>query len=266
MDDKRKARLKPKRPTNMKTLVWIISCCAAVLLTLTPACTIPAGENPTHPPTYTPPASADAPDTPDIAATVEARVAATIEAEASIEAMVTTRLKATRAAEPSPTPQPTLQPTPSPTVAPTTTPTAIPLVTERRLEVGLNCDQVLKNQLIFQRGASTAGNMNIVIAQVRAQRQECAKDVWKPVAIDMSDTEGLCYKAGGGFTAATDGKALKVGDQALPESLQRSVTGGQIPRYTSGRDSENNIIVYWSDKVRKAGPRTARAAGSITPR
>ena len=251
-----------------RTLGWITGCCAAILLILAMplACTTLMEETPTPRPTYTPLASADAPETPDIDATVEARVAATIEAEASIETMVTTRLEATRAAEPSPTPNPTPlrhltiapQPTPSPTVAPTATPpakptatpTPIPLVTERRLEVGQNCDNILRNQLIFQRGASTADRMNVVIAQIQAQQQECAKNVWKPVAIDMSDTEGLCYKTGGGFTAATDGKALKVGDQALPESLQTLVISGQIPRYTSGRDSGNNIIVYWSDDTK----------------
>ena len=53
-------------------------------------------------------------------------------------------------------------------------------------QVGLNCDSVLRNQLIFQRGASTKDRMQVVISQIQAQQQECAKDVWKPEAIDLS--------------------------------------------------------------------------------
>ena len=92
-----------KTRSTKHTLGWITRCCAAVLLTLALplACTTLLGETPTPHPNYTPQTSADAPDTPDIAATVEAGVAVTIEAEASIEATVTTQ-----AAEPSPTPQP----------------------------------------------------------------------------------------------------------------------------------------------------------------
>ena len=44
-------------------------------------------------------------------------------------------------------------------------------------QVGLNCDSVLRNQLIFQRGASTAARMQVVISQIQAQQQECAKDL-----------------------------------------------------------------------------------------
>ena len=51
-------------------------------------------------------------------------------------------------------------------------------------QVGLNCDSVLRNQLVFQRGASTADRMQVVISQIQSQQQECAKDVWKPVAIN----------------------------------------------------------------------------------
>ena len=58
-------------------------------------------------------------------------------------------------------------------------------------QVGLNCDSVLRNQLIFQRGASTASRMQVVISQIQAQQQECAKDVWQPVAIDMECLVGV---------------------------------------------------------------------------
>ena len=131
-------------------------------------------------------------------------------------------------------------------------------------QVGLNCDSVLRNQLIFQRGASTADRMQVVISQIQAQQQECAKDVWKPVAIDMSevinegiapgtapDDKGQCYFTTGGYPDPGDYlKDMKIGDQDLAEGLARKLaSGGLLPRSTSGRDSENNIIVYWADAV-----------------
>ena len=131
-------------------------------------------------------------------------------------------------------------------------------------QVGLNCDSVLRNQLIFQRGASTKDRMQVVISQIQAQQQECAKDVWKPVAIDMGvvtagaiaagpdGQKGQCYKTGGGHATVTDANlaTIKIGDQSLPGGLVRSAGDDKnYPRSTSGRDSENNIVVYWADTV-----------------
>ena len=135
-------------------------------------------------------------------------------------------------------------------------------------QVGLNCDSVLRNQLIFQRGASTKDRMQVVISQIQAQQQECAKDVWQPVAVDMGDAaaatgtvdngpdgeKGMCFRSGGGFSEGVALEEIKVGDQSFPRGLAR-VTGNDdeefYPRSTSGRDSENNIIVYWADDVSK---------------
>ena len=44
--------------------------------------------------------------------------------------------------------------------------------------VGDNCDQLLRNQLVFQRGASTAGRMGEVIRQIQAQRDNCVSELW----------------------------------------------------------------------------------------
>ena len=133
-------------------------------------------------------------------------------------------------------------------------------------QVGLNCDSVLRNQLIFQRGASTKDRMQVVISQIQAQQQECAKDVWKPVAVDLTGTVtagtgkiapgatgalGQCYESAGGFSAGKALDDIKIGDQSLSSGLARKTTigGKYYPRTTSGRDSDNNIIVYWADKV-----------------
>ena len=132
-------------------------------------------------------------------------------------------------------------------------------------QVGQNCDNILRNQLIFQRGASTDARMQVVIAQIQSQQQECASDVWDPKVINMGTATpatgvvapggtgvlGQCYLSVGGFTKGVAGVAdIKVGDQGFPKGLARTATDKTFyPRTTSGRDSENNIIVYWSDKV-----------------
>ena len=114
-------------------------------------------------------------------------------------------------------------------------------------QAGLDCDKELQSQLVFQRGATAKNQIQVVIAQIQSRRPECALNVWKPVAIDMDDVSGLCYRAAGGYTAGET--ELKVGGQALPVGLQRTVGADQVPSHASGRDSEDNIIVYWADET-----------------
>ena len=105
-------------------------------------------------------------------------------------------------------------------------------------QVGQNCDNILRNQLIFQRGSSTKDRMQVVIAQIQSQQQECASDVWDPEAVDMAKpnaaglieletVSGQCFSAAGGFTGAPGAKP-KVGDQELPESLVRKFTSDNL--------------------------------------
>ena len=115
------------------------------------------------------------------------------------------------------------------------------------IQAKLNCDSVLRSQLVFQRGATTKGRIQGVIGQVQFHEPECASNVWRPVAIDMDGANGLCYRSSKGYIAG--GTELKVGGRALPESLQTTVGANRIPRHTSGRDLENNIIVYWADET-----------------
>ena len=130
-------------------------------------------------------------------------------------------------------------------------------------QVGQNCDNILRNQLIFQRGASTADRMNVVIAQIQSQQAECAKDIWAPKVVNMDTPapmtgiitagpdNGQCFTAAGGF-APSSTNTPSVGDQDLPDSLTRkfgSASDKISPRSTSGRDSDNNIIVYWPKDV-----------------
>ena len=114
---------------------------------------------------------------------------------------------------------------------------------------GLSCDRVLKNQLVFQRAASTAQRMNAVIKQIQAQRQECAADIWKPVVVN-----GAGINSAGVGTAASCTANGNVGDTDVPRGLQERPNTSQTTRThadlqaakTSRRDAENNLIVYFA--------------------
>ena len=89
---------------------------------------------------------------------------------------------------------------------------------------GLNCDGVFRNQLTFQRGASTADRMNVLVSQIQSNhRSDCNSEAWNPVVIDLDNTTGNPAEKCSGATAQA--------------------------RKTSGRDSENNILVYFSDTL-----------------
>ena len=130
-------------------------------------------------------------------------------------------------------------------------------------DVGLNCDAVLRSQMVFQRGASTEANMAVVIRQIQAQRQECPPDVWNPqvddggyqataavpddpltTGVDESRpaTDG-CFGTGTG----NQGVNAKIGASVVPRSLRDGNEDAGAVRNTSGRDSDNNIVVYWGN-------------------
>ena len=109
--------------------------------------------------------------------------------------------------------------------------------------VGANCDQLLRNQFVFQRGASTHGRMQEVIRQIQAQRDNCVSELWNPdVDDDTAITE--CFSEAQEYDNPL---VAKIGDLTVPRSLYDGFTVGTSKlRETSGRDSDNNIIVYWS--------------------
>ncbi len=114
-------------------------------------------------------------------------------------------------------------------------------------DAGTNCDQILRNQLVFQRGASTASNMNVVISQIQAQRDTCTSETWDP---EVDDSGRLADGTVSGCWATGDlatGAAVEVGDTEVPRSLHNANDEALAIRATSGRDSNNNIIVYWGN-------------------
>ena len=120
-------------------------------------------------------------------------------------------------------------------------------------EAGADCDKVLKNQLVFQRGASTENNMNVVIAQIQAQRDECSSEVWDPEVDDTKVTQpfGDAEACWGTSTPASGTPptwtGVELGDTEIPRSLHDENDETKAVRKTSGRDSDNNVIVYWGN-------------------
>ncbi len=115
-------------------------------------------------------------------------------------------------------------------------------------DVGLNCDDVLRSQFVFQRGASTADKMNVVISQVQAQRSECVSDVWDPEVVDATTGNAVaCFgeNESGGYVDNTDADTA-VGQSVVPRGLRSGNAAAGEVRAASGRDSDNNVIVYWN--------------------
>ena len=119
-----------------------------------------------------------------------------------------------------------------------------------------DCDGILRQQLIFQRWASIASKMNEVIAQLQANRVECPLEFWSPEVDDThATTTGECFTAGELVAVDLDVAipvevpavtGAGIGGQKVPHGLRDQDSGIGNIRKTSGRDLDNNIIVYWS--------------------
>ena len=112
---------------------------------------------------------------------------------------------------------------------------------------GIDCDGVLRSQLVFQRAASTADRMNQVVQVIQSQRDECSSEVWDPFVNDAITGKA----AGAGKCFATAPTAAKpgavVGTTAVPRSLHSEDNYEKKVRENSGRDAQNNIIVYFGE-------------------
>ncbi len=105
-------------------------------------------------------------------------------------------------------------------------------------EVGgaVNCDQILRDQLVLNREASNAHRMNFVIQQIQAKFDDCREENWSPVAKTDYSISLVCFD---------DPHDLdSIAGVPIPNGLMRhsSFTSGE-----SGRDAFNNIIVHWAE-------------------
>ena len=96
-------------------------------------------------------------------------------------------------------------------------------------EVGLNCDGILRNQLVFQRGASTESRMNTVIARIQSQHTECASDVWAPEVVDIVTTTGSEVGRCFGDTPVQGNSGMEIGSSEIPDGFLVGVASGTPP-------------------------------------
>ena len=94
----------------------------------------------------------------------------------------------------------------------------------------VDCDGLLKGQLVFQRTASTTERMQFLVSRIQGQRSECGPEFWNPVVKVNAGHPNGCPEAD-----------HKVGGVAVPDGLKN----GASVNNTSSRDSGNNIIVFW---------------------
>ena len=110
----------------------------------------------------------------------------------------------------------------------------------------LDCDGILKRQLVLQRQVNTAERVNYLIAVIQAKNEYCAADNWNPVAdgsgsTTYRDTDCVVPPASGAPT---------VGRLQVPPGLR--VEEGSDLRLDPNvkRDGSNNIVIYFEDRKR----------------
>ena len=114
-------------------------------------------------------------------------------------------------------------------------------------DVGFNCDQVLRDQLVVQQSISNTPRVNALIGQIQSQRDECSSETWNPKATDVAHTSYACFGSQGLTLSSTLAAVsrLKVGSSVVPRTFRTKDNLAYSIRKTSGRDARNNIIVYW---------------------
>lgn len=122
------------------------------------------------------------------------------------------------------------------------------------------CDRIFRSQLVNQRQINNTARMNELIAVIQNTRDECRRDTWRPDVTDLdtalteasADGKQSCFK-GSGFDATKDEwPGAAVGNVIVPIGLRVGGDADGVPISSSGRDRDNNIVVYFQNK--KASP------------
>ena len=125
--------------------------------------------------------------------------------------------------------------------------------TSLRVQSGEDCDGLLKSQLVLQRGANTPGRMNEVVRQIQNQRDACVEELWSPAVLTGTSLPARhCFEHSAAATngvTGTDSTGSPKGhieNTLVPSGLRLENNLSKEVRHVSGRDADNNIIVYWS--------------------
>ncbi len=84
---------------------------------------------------------------------------------------------------------------------------------------GVDCDGILRQQLVINRAASTGQRMQFVIRQIQSKRGECGVESWNPV-VDVD---------GGSPGVSGSGSSSSVGGMGVPGGLL-AINSGDVPR------------------------------------
>ena len=141
----------------------------------------------------------------------------------------------------------------------------------------VSCDEIFKNQLVRQQAAGNAARMAQVKVQVQQRQNECASEVWDPTILGRGEvypTAGTVHSwasntstspaltdapKGTGVVASgtvskcqednrtdeSDASRGSIGGLAVPRGIVR-FTDTTAANIGSGRDGENNIILFFS--------------------
>ena len=100
---------------------------------------------------------------------------------------------------------------------------------------GVNCDGILREQLVANHQVSNAARINFIIQRIQSRFEDCTDLFWTPRAREEGTIDG-CF----------DGNDENfISGVAVPRGLKRG--GTALSR--SGRDARNNIFVQWTIHV-----------------
>lgn len=124
------------------------------------------------------------------------------------------------------------------------------------------CDQIFRSQLVNQRQINNKARMNELVAVIQNTRDECRRDTWRPVVVDLDstadlnaateDTKQSCISGDGYTHNASETNTWPLANVAnvqVPIGLRVGSDPDNVPRSTSGRDRDNNIMVYFQSKI-----------------
>ena len=106
----------------------------------------------------------------------------------------------------------------------------------------LDCDGILQEQLVVNRTVASAQAVNVLVSAIRARYEACDNGLWTPWAelggpLDADVIQAVADCFDGSTTDSIEGV-----------SVPRGLRKGLSVRMTTGRDANNNILVYW-DRV-----------------
>ena len=103
---------------------------------------------------------------------------------------------------------------------------------------GVNCDGILREQLVANRQVSDADRINFIIRRIQEKFEDCTDLFWTPLAREVWDSSRV-------VSMTADTKNFISGVK-VPRGLKR---GGDALKNQSGRDARNNIFVQWTIHV-----------------